>query len=113
MRRRDPHSCLRSSPHRSALSSEITELWLNQVVMGILVNIGKGEDWIERKVQKGFRTSQTISVSSKEIAKIEKVSREVTQLMSNGVPVTSESPSYYYTQLGALQIAMLAEAAKD
>ncbi len=75
--------------------------------------VGKGEDRIERKVQKGFRTSQTISVSSKEIAKIEKVSREVTQLMSNGVPVTSESPSYYYTQLGALKIEMLAEAAKD
>ena len=75
--------------------------------------IGKGDDRIERKIPKGFRTSQTISVSSKEIAKIEKVSREVTQLMSSGVPVTSESPSYYYTQLGALKIEMLAEAAKD
>ena len=27
--------------------------------------------------------------------------------------MSSESPSYYYTQLGALKIEMLAEAAKD
>lgn len=74
---------------------------------------GKPENRIERKVKKGFRTTQSIAVSSKDVAKIERVSREVTQLMENGVPISSESPSYYYTQLGALKIEMLAEAAKD
>lgn len=74
---------------------------------------GKGENRIERKVSKGFRTTQSIAVSSKDVAKVERVSREVTQLMESGVPITSESPSYYYTQLGALKIEMLAEAAHD
>jgi hypothetical protein len=74
---------------------------------------GKGEDRIERKVNKGYRTTQSIAVSSKDVAKIERVSREVTELMESGVPITSGSPSYYYTQLGALKIEMLAEAAKD
>ena len=29
------------------------------------------------------------------------------------MPITSEAPSYYYTQLGALKIEMLAEAGRD
>ena len=74
---------------------------------------GNGENRIERKVNKGFRTTQSIAVSSKDVAKVERVSREITQLIESGVPVTSESPSYYYTQLGTLKIEMLAEAAKD
>ncbi len=74
---------------------------------------GQGDNRIERKVNKGYRTTQSIAVSSKEVSKIERISREVTQLMESGVPITSESPSYYYTQLGVLKIEMLAEAAKD
>ena len=74
---------------------------------------GKGDSRIERKIKKGFRTTQSIAVSSKDVAKIERVSREVTQLMESGVPVSSDPPSYYYTQLGTLKIEMLAEAAKD
>lgn len=87
----------------SASSEELTETEY----------VGKGEDRIERKISKGVRESQEIAVSSKEIKKIEKVSREVTQLLASGVPVSSDAPSYYYTQLGALKIEMLAEAAKD
>ncbi len=74
---------------------------------------GKGQDRIERRVNKGYRTTQSISVSTKDVAKVDRVSREVTELMDSGVPITSEAPSYYYTQLGALKIEMLAEAAKD
>ena len=74
---------------------------------------GKGEERIERKKNLGFRTTQSIDVSSKDVAKVERVSREVTQLMESGMPITSEAPRYYYTQLGVLKIEMLAEAAKD
>lgn len=75
--------------------------------------VGKGEDRIEKKTFKGYKTVQTISVDSKDVAKVERVSREVTQLTGSGVPITSQAPSYYYTQLGALKIEMLAEAARD
>ena len=74
---------------------------------------GTGENRIEKKVFKGYQTSQSIAVDSKEVAKVERVSREVTQLIESGVPITSEEPSYYYTQLGALKIEMLAEAGRD
>ena len=75
--------------------------------------LGKGDDRIERKVKKGFRTTQTVEISSKDVAKVERVSREVTQIMESGVRISSAQPSYYYTGLGAPKIEMLAEAAKD
>jgi len=74
---------------------------------------GKGDSRIERHVNKRFRTTQSLDVSSKDVPKIDRVAREVTELMEGGVPITSDPPSFYYTQLGALKIEMLAEAAKD
>ncbi len=67
----------------------------------------------ERKEPKGFTATQVVSVSSTNVGQIEKVSREVTTLLEQGVNVTSRDPSYYYTRLGELKLEMLAEAAKD
>jgi uncharacterized protein len=75
--------------------------------------IGSGEDRKERKIFKGYQTKQRIFVSSREIAKIERVSREITRLMEAGVPVDSSAPDYLYTKLGELKIEMVGEAAKD
>ena len=75
--------------------------------------VGSGETRIEREVFKGYRTAQTISITSANVALVERISREVTQLMEQGVPIMSEAPKYYYTKLGELKIAMLAEASKD
>ncbi len=67
----------------------------------------------ERKESKGFKATQVVSVSSTDVAQIEKVSREITTLLEQGVDVSSHEPSYYYTRLGELKLEMLAEAAKD
>lgn len=61
----------------------------------------------------GYRLTQQISINSKEVEKIEKVSREITDLINSGIEITSMSPQYYYTQLANLKIEMLAEASKD
>jgi uncharacterized protein len=74
---------------------------------------GAGDNRRERKVFKGYETTQKITVSSNDVAKVERVSREVTQLMEAGVPVASSAPEYYFTKLGEVKIEMLAEAAKD
>jgi uncharacterized protein len=75
--------------------------------------IGKGDDRIERQVFKGYRTHQSVTVRSGDLQRVERVSREVTQLLEQGVAIASESPSYYYTKLGETKIEMLAQAAKD
>ncbi len=61
----------------------------------------------------GYHLSQNVSIQSKEVDKIEKLSREVTELINQGLELSSEAPEYYYTQLAALKIEMIAEATKD
>ncbi len=75
--------------------------------------VGTGDERIQRSVSKGSAATQTIEVSSKRVELVERVSREVTALIAEGVPVVSEPPQYFYTKLGELKIEMLAEASKD
>jgi hypothetical protein len=75
--------------------------------------VGTGEDRVERKARKGFDAAQTITVRSGDVERVERLSREITQLLERGVPVTSSTPRYFYTRLGELKVEMLAQAAKD
>jgi hypothetical protein len=75
--------------------------------------VGSGEERIERQVFRGYRTTQTITVQATDVAKVERISREITQLLESGVPVISGAPEYFYTKLGELKIEMLAEASRD
>jgi hypothetical protein len=74
---------------------------------------GTGEDRVEKTVFRGYSVTQTVSVSSTNVPLVERVSREISALLEQGVPITSSPPSYYFTKLGDLKIEMLAEAAKD
>jgi hypothetical protein len=68
---------------------------------------------IDKKVSKGYVTRSVIFVRSKDVARVEQASREITQLLERGVTITSGEPAYYYTGLGELKLEMLAAAAKD
>ncbi len=61
----------------------------------------------------GYNLTQRVTVESKNVDKIEKISREVSELINSGVEFYSESPEYYYTQLAELKVEMIAEATKD
>lgn len=61
----------------------------------------------------GYLLTQQISVTSNDVEKIERVSREVTELINKGIEITSFQPQYYYTKLADLKVEMLAEAAND
>lgn len=68
---------------------------------------------IDRSQITGFRLSQRIEVRSKEVQKVDKISREATDLISQGVPFTSESPQFLYTKISEVKVEILANAAKD
>lgn len=61
----------------------------------------------------GYQLYQSVKVESAEIARVDKVSREITSLIQQGVEMNSEPPSYYYTKLGSLKIDLLAKASDD
>jgi len=84
----------------------VREVWDTETVR-------TGDERIQRKVFRGYRLSQNVTVNSRDVEKVEKVSRGVTELLAQGVPVSSSEPQYYYTGLQDLKIEMLAEAARD
>ena len=61
----------------------------------------------------GYRLTQQVSISSSNVTKIEGISREITELINNGIEITSLPPAYFYTKLSDLKIKMLAEASQD
>jgi uncharacterized protein len=67
----------------------------------------------QEQVVASYIVEQHITVTSKDIPKVEKASREVTDLLDKGIYVHSEKPLYIYTNLAALKIEMLAEASRD
>ncbi len=61
----------------------------------------------------GYQLTQIVTIESKEVDKIEKVSRLVTELINQGVEFYSSPPQYYYTGLAELKVEMIASATKD
>ncbi len=58
----------------------------------------------------GYCLSQNVEIRSNDVNKIDKVSRESTELIDQGVGFTSFAPEYFYTKLDELKIEMLAKA---
>ena len=61
----------------------------------------------------GYELTQSVQIESKEVDKIEKVSREITELLNQGVQFYSQAPRYYYTKLADLKIEMISKATED
>ena len=62
---------------------------------------------------RGYELSQTVQIESTDVAKIEAVAREITELLNKGVQFNSSPPRYYYTKLADLKIEMISKATED
>ena len=61
----------------------------------------------------GYELRQTVKVESKDVEKVEMVSREITELLNKDVQLESSPPRYYYTKLADLKIEMISQATAD
>ncbi len=61
----------------------------------------------------GYELTQTVQITSGEVYKVEKISREITDLLNQGVQFYSQAPRYYYTKLADLKIQMISKATED
>ncbi len=68
---------------------------------------------ISGSVFDGFNISQTVVVESKNLAAVEKMSSEISDVIERGVELTAQEPDYYYTKLKDLKIELLKQATED
>lgn len=61
----------------------------------------------------GYRLTQSVEIESKDVEKVEELSRSITELMNKGVQFYSNPPRYYYTSLSDLKIEMIRKATED
>jgi len=74
-------------------------------------------DYVDGKyvgdVFEGYNLSRTVKIESTDVEKIETLSREITELLNQGLQFYSNPPRYYYTKLSDLKIQMISKATED
>lgn len=73
----------------------------------------KDKEGNSEKEFKGYILTQNLKIESKEVDKVENISREASELIDLGVNFASSAPQYYYTKLAELKIKMLSMATED
>jgi uncharacterized protein len=61
----------------------------------------------------GYNLSQTVKVESKDVNKVDRISREATELIETGIELNSSPPAYYYSKLADIKIDLLGKASAD
>jgi uncharacterized protein len=61
----------------------------------------------------GYQLTQEFALDSADVDKVEKVSREITGLIKQGLAIESESPDYFYAALADLKLKLIALATQD
>lgn len=61
----------------------------------------------------GYRMTRTVSVTTRDIAAVTRLSQAAGELLAAGVPLSPAPPQYHFTGLADLRIAMLGDATKD
>lgn len=61
----------------------------------------------------GYRVSQTLTVRSKNLGRVESVYQKISELYNEGLNFSSSAPLYYYTRLSDLKMEMLNKASEN
>lgn len=61
----------------------------------------------------GYNLTQNVRIESSDVDKIDKISREATELIEQGIEFTSSAPLFYYTKLTDIKMDLLAKASAD
>jgi len=61
----------------------------------------------------GYSLTQSVSIESTDLDKVDNVSREISTLISQGIELSSNAPNYYYSKLEDLKLALIGEASQN
>jgi hypothetical protein len=68
---------------------------------------------VKKTLFSGYTLTQRVTIQSNEVDKIERISRDITELIDLGVEFFSKPPEYYYTKLDELKLDLIAQAAEN
>jgi len=60
-----------------------------------------------------YNFSQTVTINSSNVKNVETISRGITELLNEGINLSSHAPDYYYTKIEELKIELISEATKN
>lgn len=87
------------------------ELAISQVFTTTLYK--KNNDGYDTNEVEGYRLGQKISVRSRDVNRVTSIARDATEMIKEGLYVTSHAPQYFYTKLDELKVEMLARATEN
>ncbi len=87
------------------------ELFISQVDTKVLYK--KNEKGNDTNAIEAYLLSQGVEVKSYDVQKVDNVSRQSTELITQDIQFISRAPEYFYTKLSELKIEMLARATED
>lgn len=90
-----------------------TELVFSAVDIQKQYNYGTDSNGNSQQSFAGYQLSQSVSIDSKDVAKIENLSRNITEIINLGIEFTSSTPNYFYSKLADVKQQMIADATKD
>jgi len=61
----------------------------------------------------GYNLTQSVTIESKEVEKVDKISREVGELIQSGIEFNSSAPMFYNTKLNQVKMELLGKASAD
>ncbi len=73
----------------------------------------KDNGYGETNQLEGYELTMNISFQSKNLDKVEEISQKATDLIQQGVNISSFEPQYFYTKIEDLKLEMLGEASKN
>ncbi|MCO5231394.1 MAG: SIMPL domain-containing protein [Chitinophagales bacterium] len=61
----------------------------------------------------GYNLSQNVSIASNQLNKVDNISREISDLISQGVELSSQPANYYFSKLEDLKLKLISSAAEN
>jgi hypothetical protein len=88
-----------------------TDMYINQIDTTRVYQ--KDKDEKDTNIVDSYVLSQSIEIRSNELDKIDALSRQSTELIDQGINFESATPSYFYKNIDALKVDLLAKATEN
>lgn len=112
----DAYSKLKSSDEKVKnylISKGFTQDQIVKSAINTITNYINDQQGMPTGQISGYTLTQNFSIESKDVEKMDKISREATELINEGVEINSPTPEFLYTKIGDLKVEMIGLAAAD